>query len=96
MGMASTMYLSITSWARLSSSSRLARRVARSVRTLRGLELYKPPGVAEAINWAAALHVLGVEALDEPAIRHTMSAVLKYEEDQQAAEGALAEVAGDG
>ncbi|HJQ47875.1 MAG TPA: MoxR family ATPase [Amycolatopsis sp.] len=74
----------------------LAPRVARSVRTLRGLELYKPPGVAEAINWAAALHVLGVEALDEPAIRHTMSAVLKYEEDRQAAEAALAEVAGDG
>src|SRR5262245_55479367 len=55
----------------------LAQRVARSVQTLRGLDLYKPPGVAEAIDWAAALHVLGVQALDEPAIRHTMSAVLK-------------------
>ncbi|HVW40542.1 MAG TPA: MoxR family ATPase [Amycolatopsis sp.] len=74
----------------------LAEKVARSVRILRGLDLYKPPGVAEAIDWAAALHVLGVEAMDEPAIRQTMSAVLKYEEDRAAAEAALAEVARDG
>ncbi|NKQ53858.1 MoxR family ATPase [Amycolatopsis sp. K13G38] len=74
----------------------LAERVARSVHTLRGMELYKPPGVAEAINWAAALHVLGVRAFDEPALRHTMSAVLKYQEDQDLAKGVLAEVAGDG
>ncbi|HET6500359.1 MAG TPA: MoxR family ATPase [Amycolatopsis sp.] len=73
----------------------LAGRVARSVQRLRGLELYKPPGIAEAINWASALHVLGIEELDEPAVRRTMSAVLKYEEDRALAEGSLAEVAGD-
>ncbi|TVT30405.1 MoxR family ATPase, partial [Amycolatopsis rhizosphaerae] len=62
----------------------LAGQVARSVQRLRGLELYKPPGVAEAIDWAAALHALGVEALDEPALRHTLSALIKYEEDRAA------------
>jgi MoxR-like ATPase len=73
----------------------LAEEVARSVHRLRGLELYKPPGVAEAINWASALHVLGIETLDEPALRHTMSAVLKYEEDRAVAESAgLAKVVG--
>jgi MoxR-like ATPase len=60
----------------------LAGRVARSVRRLRGLDLYKPPGVAEAISWAAALHVLGVETLDVEAAERTMSAVLKYDEDR--------------
>jgi len=74
----------------------LAERVARSVRVLREMELYKPPGVAEAINWAAALDVLGVETFDESALRHTMSAVLKYQEDRAVAEARLAEVAGGG
>jgi MoxR-like ATPase len=74
----------------------LAERVAGSVRRLRGLDLYKPPGVAEAISWAAALHVLGVEALDVEAAERTMSAVLKYDEDRVtvAARG-LAGVIGD-
>ncbi|MFD2420019.1 AAA family ATPase [Amycolatopsis pigmentata] len=73
----------------------LASRVARSVGRLRGLELYKPPGVAEAINWAGALHALGVSTLDADSARLTMSAVLKYEEDRARAEGSLAEVAGE-
>ncbi|MFC4004476.1 AAA family ATPase [Prauserella oleivorans] len=74
----------------------LADRVARAVSRLRELRLYKPPGVAEAIDWASALHVLGVTDLDAGALRHTLSAVLKYEEDRHAAEAAgLAEAAGD-
>jgi MoxR-like ATPase len=74
----------------------LAESVAGSVRRLRGLDLYKPPGVAEAISWAGALHVLGVEALDVEAAERTMSAVLKYDEDRVtvAARG-LAGVVGD-
>ncbi|MEU6646252.1 MoxR family ATPase [Saccharomonospora sp. NPDC046836] len=74
----------------------LAERVAAAVARLRDLRLYKQPGVAEAINWAGALHVLGVTALDEPAARRTLAAVLKYEEDRAVAETAgLAEVVGD-
>ena len=76
----------------------LAERVAVSVRRLRGFELYKPPGIAEAISWAAALHVLGVEELDEAAAERTMSAVLKYNEDRAAiaAAGLARVVAGGG
>ncbi|WP_236793580.1 MoxR family ATPase [Amycolatopsis sp. GM8] len=66
----------------------LAEQVATSVQRLRGFGLYKPPGVAEAINWASALHVLGIEVLDENAVGHTMSAVVKYEEDRAVVESA--------
>jgi MoxR-like ATPase len=59
----------------------LADRVAVAVGRLRATELVKPPGVAEAINWATALHVLGVSTMDEPAIEATLGAVLKYPED---------------
>jgi hypothetical protein len=48
---------------------------------LRQLALAKPPGVAEAISWAAALHVLGVADLDGAAAERTAGAVLKYAED---------------
>ena len=42
----------------------LARSVAAAVEQLRGLDLVKPPGVAEAIDWARALTVLGADAVD--------------------------------
>jgi MoxR-like ATPase len=63
----------------------LARRVAVSVHRLRELDLVKPPGVAEAINWAHALQVLGAETLDEPTAERTLGAVLKYAEDADTA-----------
>src|SRR6266542_3790041 len=59
----------------------LAGQVARGIRRFRGLDLTKPPGVAEAINWATALQVLGVRELTAAAAERTMSAVLKYSED---------------
>jgi len=43
----------------------LARQVAAAVEAMRGLELYKPPGVAETIDWAVALGALGQTSLDE-------------------------------
>jgi MoxR-like ATPase len=61
----------------------LADQVAAAVRGLRGLELNKPPGVAEAINWAAALRALGASTLDVAAASHTLGAVLKYAEDAE-------------
>jgi MoxR-like ATPase len=63
----------------------LATQVAESVRRLRGLDLVKPPGVAEAISWAAALRVLGVASLAEPVVQRSLGAVLKYDEDIQLA-----------
>jgi MoxR-like ATPase len=59
----------------------LAGQVAATVGRLRTLELQKRPGVAEAISWTTALHVLGVADLDEAAADRTLGAVLKYDED---------------
>ncbi|MBK1789308.1 AAA family ATPase [Prauserella cavernicola] len=78
------------------AASWLAPRVADAVARLRDLRLYKPPGVAEAINWASALHVLGVESFDADAVRRSLAAVLKYEEDRAVAEAAgFARAVGD-
>ncbi len=60
----------------------LARQVAAAVEVLRGLELYKPPGVAETIDWAGALARLGRAHLDEAAVLDTLGTILKYREDQ--------------
>jgi len=64
-------------------TSALARQVAAAVEALRGLNLYKPPGVAETIDWASALARLGVAELDEQSVAVTLGAVLKYREDHQ-------------
>jgi hypothetical protein len=63
----------------------LARDVAAAVEVLRGLELYKPPGVAETIDWAEALATLGTARLDEGAVDATLGTILKYREDQERA-----------
>jgi len=62
---------------------RLARQVAAAVERLRSLQLYKPPGVAETIDWATALGTLGVTQLDEAVVRATLGTVLKYREDHE-------------
>lgn len=59
----------------------LARQVAGAVEALRGIKLYKPPGVAETIDWATALGRLGVTQIDESIIEQTLGTVLKYRED---------------
>jgi MoxR-like ATPase len=56
-----------------------------AVARLRTLDLQKPPGIAEAIDWAAALTVLGVARLDGETAAMTLGSVLKYREDQQLA-----------
>ena len=63
----------------------LARQVAAAVEALRALNLYKPPGVAETIDWAQALAALGVTELDEQTVEVTLGTVLKYREDQERA-----------
>ncbi len=60
----------------------LAVQVASAVARMRDSDVQKPPGIAEAIDWLAALEVLGVEQLDPPAIGQTLGSVLKYAEDQ--------------
>ena len=65
------------------SSETLAVQVASAVARMRDSDVQKPPGVAEAIDWLAALTVLGVRTLDEAAIERTLGSVLKYSEDQE-------------
>ncbi|HEV2745361.1 MAG TPA: MoxR family ATPase, partial [Rubrobacter sp.] len=65
------------------AEERLARQVARAVQRLRAMDLYKPPGVAETLDWTEALVALGAKELDEALIEATMGSVLKYHEDQQ-------------
>ncbi len=62
---------------------RLARQVAGAVEALREMHLYKPPGVAESIDWAASLAALGCSDIDERTLDLTLGTVLKYQEDQQ-------------
>ena len=66
----------------------LADQVATVVRRMRALDLNKPPGVAEAIDWATALRVLGVDVLDATAAERTLSTVVKYDEDLVTVRGA--------
>lgn len=60
---------------------RLATQVAAFVEGLRGLDLAKPPGVAETIDWAQALAALGRRELDAEIVESTLGSVLKYHED---------------
>jgi MoxR-like ATPase len=65
------------------ASSVLAVQVAEAVARIRDSDVQKPPGIAEAIDWVAALELLGIEQLDAAAIGRTLGAVLKYSDDQE-------------
>jgi MoxR-like ATPase len=63
-------------------SERLAAQVAAAVGAMRAAGLVKPPGIAESIDWAYALQILGARELDAAAAAATLGTVLKYREDQ--------------
>ena len=65
------------------ASETLAVQVADAVSRMRDSDVQKPPGVAEAIDWLAALSLLGIERLDAAAVGLTLGSVLKYSEDQE-------------
>ena len=65
------------------ASEVLAVQVAGAVARMREADVQKPPGIAEAIDWVAALSLLGVERLDAATVEETLGAVLKYDEDQE-------------
>ena len=62
---------------------RLAEQVAGAVARMRRMELLKPPGVAEALDWARALQALGSSELGPEVAAKTLGAVLKYREDAE-------------
>jgi MoxR-like ATPase len=65
-------------------ADRLAAEAAAFVRELRGLDLTKPPGVAETIDWAMALNALGRQEIDAGVVEQTLCSILKYREDVEA------------
>ena len=75
-------------------SADLARQVVAVVQGLRdahgtGSALQKPPGVAETLDWARALHHLGTSRLDLATAAATLGALVKYREDAERVRGAL-------
>jgi MoxR-like ATPase len=63
------------------ASKELAEQAAVAVERVRSLDVQKQPGVAETIDWVAALRLLGVERLDAQAASATLGSLLKYRED---------------
>jgi MoxR-like ATPases len=61
--------------------ARLAATLATAMQRLRSMDLFKPPGVAETLDWASALVVLGKDRLDPDGVEETLGVVLKYQED---------------
>ena len=69
---------------------RLARQVVKFVQELRSLELYKLPGVAETLDWSAALVALDEQDLSEDTINGTIGVLLKYQDDVIKVQGNIA------
>jgi MoxR-like ATPase len=70
------------------TSGRLAGDVVAALARLRTADVQKPPGIAEGIDWVAALELLGAERLDAEAADRSLGAVLKYRDDQEAVRAA--------
>ncbi|WP_241976588.1 MULTISPECIES: MoxR family ATPase [unclassified Cryobacterium] len=69
------------------SGAQIALQAASAITRLRSLDLAKPPGVAEAIDWVSALTVLGVDKLDPGRVDQTCGSILKNRDDLDLAVG---------
>ena len=67
----------------------LAEQLVRTVRAMRALELKKSPSISETLDWAQTLLELGLDTLDESAVRSTLGVVLKHASDQDRAAAEL-------
>ena len=79
-----------------SVSEALTRKVVAAVNRLRDIDLAKPPGVAETIDWVRTLDVLGETELDARAAGDTLGAVLKERDDLELVQGHLEEITASG
>ncbi|CAB4684936.1 unannotated protein [freshwater metagenome] len=68
------------------ASAHLTAQVAEAVARLRTLDVQKPPGIAEAIDWVKAAAILGLEELTSETLERTLGSVLKYREDYEVAQ----------
>jgi len=71
-------------------SKRLSFQVVSAVQGLRQVDLFKPPGVAETLDWARAVLAMDQQELSEGVVNDTLGVLLKYHDDVQQVEGALA------
>ena len=69
---------------------RLAQQVVKFVQELRRMDLYKLPGVAETLDWSAALVALDEKDLSEGTVNDTLGALLKYQDDIAKVQGNIA------
>src|SRR5881227_832972 len=67
----------------------LAEQLVRTIRALRALELNKSPSISETLDWAQTLLELGLDTLDESAVKSTLGVVLKHASDQDRAAAEL-------
>ena len=70
-------------------AEQLAESLVRTVRALRSMELKKSPSISESIDWARTLLALGLDTLDEEAVRTTLGVVLKHASDHERATSQL-------
>jgi hypothetical protein len=77
-------------------AARLSAEIVAFVQALRRQDLFKSPGVAETLDWAAALAELDVVALDPATVSDTLGVLLKYQDDIARIEGAKAKELIDG
>ena len=73
-------------------AARMVAELVAVVQAVRGLDLKKKPSVAETLDWARALIVLGADELDEGVVRDTLNLILKYQGDVELAEEKLGEI----
>jgi MoxR-like ATPase len=66
-------------------AEQLAEQLVRTVRALRSMELKKSPSISESIDWARTLLALGLDTLDEAAVKDTLGVVLKHASDHERA-----------
>ncbi|MEJ2556226.1 MAG: MoxR family ATPase [Anaerolineae bacterium] len=69
------------------ASAQLAQQVTRFIQELRRIDLYKVPGVAETLDWTAALVALDQKALEQGVVEETLGLILKYQDDIQKVRG---------
>lgn len=70
-------------------SERLSQEIVTFVQELRRIDLFKLPGVAETLDWAAALMALNAHGLDAALVEDTLGAILKYQDDISLVRGAV-------
>jgi MoxR-like ATPase len=76
------------------ASELLSKKAVAAVHRLRGLDLAKPPGVAETLDWVAALEAIGAEDLTDQVATDTLGSVVKNREDLEVAQRRMGQILG--